>query len=184
MVFVEVHSSVNGKEIMKYNISVTLRSIRYILTAAHCVMNIDVEDESVVIILGAHKFFDSNEKSRQRYVTKKFWIHEKFNRSTIENDLAIVELPEPAKINEFVKIIKISKQKCFRDSTKLIFNGWGFNNNSQFTADTLQVAKMRVVPLKDCIKFKDHYWEALTKKNVCAIGRNDKKISKMCNGDS
>lgn len=177
-------SLLKGSGRNKFKFLIIFLFTRHVLTAAHCVMNVDVEDESVVVILGSHKFFDIDEKSRQRYLSKKFWIHENFSHSTIENDIAIIELPEPAIINEFVKIIKISKKKCFSEKTKLIFNGWGYNNNSGLTADTLQAAQMRVVPYKDCIKFKSNYWEALTKKNVCAIGRNDKKISKMCNGDS
>jgi secreted trypsin-like serine protease len=147
-------------------------------------MNIEIEDESVVIILGAHKFFDQNEKSRQRFVTKKFWIHENFSRQTIENDIAIVELPEPAKINEFVKTIKISTKKHFGSKLELAFNGWGFYNNSFYTSRTLQSAKMRPVPFKKCLKFKDNYYEKLTKNNICAIGRNDQKIAKICDGDS
>lgn len=154
------------------------------MTAAHCVMNVDIDDASVVVILGAHKFFDEKEKSRQRFSSKKFWIHEKFSHSTIENDLAIIQLPTHAKINKFVKVIKISTENNFIDKRGALFDGWGFNNNSGLTANTLQAAKMKIVLIKDCLKFKENYWETLNEKNLCAIGRNAEKVSKICNGDS
>lgn len=147
-------------------------------------MNVEIEDEDVVVILGSHLFFNQNEKSRQRILTKKFWIHENFSRETIENDIALIELPILAKLNNFVQIIKISKQKSFDSETKFLFHGWGFYNNSGYTSNKLQAAKMRILKFEDCLKFKNNYWEVLTEKNICAIGRNEKKIAKICNGDS
>lgn len=145
-------------------------------------MLIDIEDQSAVIILGSHKFFNLTEKSRQRFVTKNFWMHENFSTKTIENDIAIVELPIAAEINKFVKIIKISTEERVEDSNA-IFNGWGYYDSQGLTANTLQAAKMKILQFKDCLKFKDNYYEKLTEKNICALGRK-KRIAKICNGDS
>jgi pancreatic elastase II len=70
----------------------TLISDRWILTAAHCLYGVT----DVTAILGAHDVTNSNSLLRQEFNTKKWTVHPLWYYGQVENDIALVQLPEAA----------------------------------------------------------------------------------------
>jgi secreted trypsin-like serine protease len=160
--------------------------------AGHCLMDMD-ENEPVAVILGANKYYNSEEPGRLRLTSRKYWIHENFSMPNAENDLAIIELPMTVNFTDQIRPIKICKDQNFdkhRDADAkeiiVVLSGFGFMNNSHRPAENLQTARMRLIPYDECLKFQSHYVEKLTRKHVCAIGRNNRPgfAVSPCDGDS
>lgn len=73
---------------------------RTILTAAHCVDGYEYFE----VILGAHNVFE-DEPEQVRFVVTSgdVTIHERWNPFTVNNDVALIRLPEPITFNGIVK---------------------------------------------------------------------------------
>jgi len=65
-----------------------------VLTAAHCVD----DARSVVVTLGAHAI-KQNETTQQTINSTKFIIHPNWDSFFVENDVALIKLPNPATLN-------------------------------------------------------------------------------------
>jgi len=85
---------VNGKWICGGSIV----SENYILTAGHCCD----QAEYFEVIAGAHNLRNTAEPHRVEITSYKFWAHPGWGDHALDNDLALVELPEPLALNEFV----------------------------------------------------------------------------------
>lgn len=73
-------------------------SILHILSAAHCFLNVDIEDMRV--ILGAHNITSTTEsKYMQIHTISKVLTHENYSEVTSENDIAIVYLSREIILN-------------------------------------------------------------------------------------
>ncbi|XP_025835884.1 brachyurin-like [Agrilus planipennis] len=81
----------------------SLISRRYVLTAAHCLVDDLV---SLEVILGAHNI-RQGESTQQRIPTSTFKVHEQYNNQPAPNDLGIVYLPTPANLNQCVQLIAL-----------------------------------------------------------------------------
>jgi len=68
----------------------SLISKNWILTAGHCV----VIFEQWKVVLGAHNLRDSNESGRVTLTTTEAILHEEFDFSNLDNDVAVLQLPE------------------------------------------------------------------------------------------
>lgn len=158
------------------------------LTAAHCIMDVD-SDQTVTVILGVHNYYDNGEKGRKKIVSSKFLTHENFSMPSAINDLAIIELPEPVTFTDSIKPIKISTKKDFDNGkeTITILSGWGYTENAKMSAEVLQTTKLKLMSYEECIKFQGFYVEKITKNNICAKGTSSKPqkpVSSPCDGDS
>lgn len=159
------------------------------LTAAHCLMKLEPEYEDnnkIIVILGAHNY-DYDDAGRLEFISTKYKIHEEFSMKTIVNDIGLIRLPSSTAFTDHIKPIKISSEKDLGNKeANVIVAGWGFTDNTASFAKQLQTAKMKVLPFKDCEQFKYDYMEELTEKNICVIGRDNKKekVKMICSGDS
>lgn len=75
-------------------------STRTILTAAHCLD----DTTSTQVIMGAHQIttVEPNQQ-RQTVFASGYSLHAGYDRSTLENDVALLTLPTPATLNAFVQ---------------------------------------------------------------------------------
>jgi secreted trypsin-like serine protease len=155
-----------------------LISDRHVLTAAHVLKDIE-PDETVGILAGAH---DLRVESAGIYMeSSKTFIHENFSMPSAVYDIGIIELPQPLNFSESIQPIKISsKRKAELDArdNEVVLSGWGhvaFNTST----DLLQFATMRLIPLRECLKFRKFYTEFITTSNICSM-----RIEGMpCNGE-
>ncbi|CAG9804336.1 unnamed protein product [Chironomus riparius] len=175
-----------------YTCGGALLSERYVLTAGHCLMDID-KDEDVTVILGAYNYYNNKESGRLQIRSHNHWVHENFSMPFAENDLGIVELPYAVNFSDQIRPIKLSVDKSIdarisRDDKEIIavLSGWGYQSADYEPAEILQTARMKLISYEDCIKFQSHFVEKLTRNHICAIGRDNRPGHAVlpCDGDS
>ncbi|XP_078096310.1 granzyme K-like [Mustelus asterias] len=120
---------------------------RWVLTAAHC-----EPFELTQVVLGAHSL-KWNEKSQQKLAVKKQHSHSQYDENKHTNDIMLLELSSEAKIDEYVKLLKLPADKGadVKPGTHCTVAGWGKTKpNSISTADLLQEVDLTVVDRKIC----------------------------------
>ncbi len=146
------------------------------------------ENEEVIVILGAHNYYNNGEEGRIRLKSKKYFIHENFTFPSAENDIAIVELPQKVNFTDSIQPIKLSAKDSIENEkdTLVVLSGWGYRNGERLPSVNLQTAKMKIISYEACLKFKNYYVEKLTENHICAIGdKNEPGRAVMpCDGDS
>ncbi|KAG5681849.1 hypothetical protein PVAND_011257 [Polypedilum vanderplanki] len=169
-----------------------LISDRFVLTAGHCLMGTSDLDD-VVVILGAHNYYNNGETGRLEIHSRKFWVHENFSMPLAENDLAIIELPYSVNFTDQIQPIKIATDENFEEKinnneneTIAVTSGWGYQNIDYEPAEILQTARMKLMPFEECKKFQSHFIEKVTSNHICAIGYDNRPghATMLCGGDS
>merc|ERR1712088_946178 len=70
----------------------------YVLTAAHCVDGASYFD----IMAGAHNVRASSEPNRVEVTSYNGWTHPLWNSNDLSGDLALIELPSPMPMNDYI----------------------------------------------------------------------------------
>lgn len=148
---------------------------RYVLTAAHCVVNA----KSWEVHLGAHKRSNAGEKHRVVFKTTHGKAHPDYNSRNLNNDLGLLYLEQDVKFTTHVQPAKVYAHHVDAD-TKVVVSGWGLQRNGAASpAETLQYAPLDTVTNPECA---DVYTNDVVKETVvCAKG---KAMESACNGDS
>ena len=73
-----------------------------LLTAAHCVY--DVKPAEIDLVTGEYDL-SQNDGTEQRPRVSSIIIHEKYDAGTYANDIAILTLHSPIKLDNFTKVI-------------------------------------------------------------------------------
>lgn len=148
---------------------------RFVLTAAHCLIN---RDESMVhIILGEADL--SSPSSSSLYRPKRFYIHPSFTGlKSMQNDIALIELDRKVVFSEKVKPICLPKPGP-RVFSPLTVAGWGLLSSGGRQPRVLQEAPVTQRSQAYCssIYGTDKY---NYNNHICAVGT----ASGVCNGDS
>lgn len=163
----------------------SLISERHILTASHCLMSIR-KGTSALVILGMDKNYGWGNSDGVRVWTSKFWMHENFSMPSAVYDIGLIELPLPISeyVNNTMKVrpIGISMETDVDldpYDKDVVLAGWGHVMRYQPAANT-QFTNMKLINLTECLKYKGHYIENITKDHICT-----EKIKGMpCDGDS
>ena len=144
----------------------------WVVTAAHCLE--DVRAEEIVVLLGAH---DLKKDKGVRINVKKIIPHPDYNRETMDNDIALIELEKPADA-EFIPISIWGKP--VKDETLATILGWGnLSATGEEYPDKLQQVSLPVVSNSDC---NIPYNNEITENMLCAGLKEGGKDS--CQGDS
>lgn len=105
----------------------TLISNRWVLTAAHCAVDINGLD----IYLGATNRTDSSERWQEIiYVSKRdVYVHEGYDAASITNDIALLKLPVKLNFNDYIQPAKLPRITDDPALTyvgeRAIASGWG-----------------------------------------------------------
>jgi len=160
----------------------SLISSRWVLTAAHCSSRRDV-------LFGAHNLTkrDSEEPNRQRILQKRFVIHQNYSRSTLYNDIAVIELAEEVKFTEFIRPVSLPSYTDAKDDmagNSVTMIGWGRTNQSSWKgSDVLRQATTPLLANAECEKI--HNGENGSVKLIHSMVCTSHKERKAgCHGDS
>lgn len=97
---------------------------RYILTAAHCVENVSKDDFDVIVGIN-----NLNNESNEgvRLGVQQFYIHPRYDSDSLENDIAIIELPRVLTTNEAipVQLVDANTRTATPVGTTMTVAGWG-----------------------------------------------------------
>lgn len=136
-------------------------------------------------MLGLHIRNDVSEYAfKNSYKISRIIIHDKYNESTSENDIAILKLNKQAMLNVNVSIIclPITKTDVYLNRTASI-TGWGLSNNINNTNSQIKLQQTTVTLIKNDEKRCEMHLNKYNKNSMfCAI--NAEEHSNACSGDS
>ena len=82
----------------------SLIHMKYVLTAAHCFID-GAEPDYYNVILGDHNQKTNGKLQQQTKEIKAITIHAAYNAQTFDNDIALIELKRPVRLNRAVNTI-------------------------------------------------------------------------------
>uniref|UniRef100_K7F6K8 Peptidase S1 domain-containing protein n=1 Tax=Pelodiscus sinensis TaxID=13735 RepID=K7F6K8_PELSI len=141
----------------------------FVLTAAHC------QRDKIAVILGAHDI-TKQEPSQQRIRVRRQIPHPQYDSKTLENDIMLLQLEKPAKLNGSVKTIPLPQMgEWVKPGMVGSVAGWG---RSIAASNVLQEVEVKVVKDDKCLKY--NYYDQATM--LCA--EHPQKWEDIVPGDS
>ena len=80
-----------------------------LLTAAHCITVLHLHPSQIRAVAGEHDLSVDGEYGEQLRNVSKIIIHDGWNSTTWENDIAIIQLDEPFELSNYVQPIDIAE---------------------------------------------------------------------------
>ncbi|MBN3286079.1 MCT1A protease, partial [Polyodon spathula] len=149
----------------------------FVMTAAHC----NVSGNSLSVVLGPHNLNDVQDS--QRFSVASFTRHNKYTGKPLQNDIMLLQLKPPVKLNKKMKLATLpKKEKQLKNGTKCIVAGWGVTKTEKPTTANLQVVDVTVVDKEECKKVWNKFKTEITAEMICAGGYKTDKGA--CQGDS
>ncbi|XP_063695811.1 trypsin-like [Culicoides brevitarsis] len=146
----------------------------WVVTAAHCKL-----DEPMEVVAGEHDFKEETGREQRRNVVE-FITHENYGGSVGPDDIAVVRIDEPLKMNDYVQPINLPQPNTYPQG-RAILSGWGsISRIPGVYPNILQKANMPIHSQSTCKRLWTNSPYADT--NVCAgplLGS-----SSSCSGDS
>ncbi|XP_044200380.1 coagulation factor VII [Thunnus albacares] len=156
-------------------------SSQWILTAAHCVWQ--NPDGIYHVTVGEHDQW-ADEKTEQKRRVVKVLIHQNYNHTSFDSDLAMLKLHRPIKLGLYVVPICLQAQNSSFGRTLATIrhatvSGWGRLAQHGPPARILQRLTLPRVPLQEC---RLHTKLNITRNMICAGRRTGGQDA--CGGDS
>jgi secreted trypsin-like serine protease len=106
-----------------------LISDKWLVTAAHCQAGLF---GSLDVLIGGYNL-GSNDSNSRAIRSKRVIMHPKFNRFTFDNDIALIELDDRVKFDDYVQPICLpDKGDQFVPGTIASVSGWGYTSYRKF----------------------------------------------------
>ncbi|CAG7732598.1 unnamed protein product [Allacma fusca] len=151
----------------------TLIAPRWILTAAHCVRR------RIHVTIGEHNLH-KNEGTEKHYRIDSAFIHPDFDPETVNNDIALLLLPEPVSIKAGLACLPQQQQVLPSPDTLCTILGWGKErHNHIFGTTVLHEGKVPIVNNAEC---RYTYPYEITSNMFCAGYKGG--LVDSCAGDS
>ncbi|XP_044742258.1 trypsin-1-like [Chrysoperla carnea] len=156
----------------------TIISDIFILTAAHCSKGVSERSLSV----HAGSTFPHTYENGNVHRVKRIYVHEKYSSSTLDFDVAILELETPLQFSNTIKSLSLpGKDEFLEENETVLISGWGTLEEGGQLATVLQAVEIPVVNQNVCQQLYSNFLD-VTPRMLCAgyiEGGKD-----HCNGDS
>ncbi|XP_014651471.1 PREDICTED: complement factor D [Ceratotherium simum simum] len=154
----------------------TLIHPSFVLTAAHCLENINFR--SVQVVLGAHNL-RRRERTRQTFGVRRIFENG-FDPTTLQNDIVVLQLSEEAALGPAVQPLRWQHEdRDVAAGTLCDVAGWGVVSHTGRRPDRLQHLLLPVIDRATC-NLRTYHDGTITERMMCAeSNRRD-----TCKGDS
>nr|CAD7575234.1 unnamed protein product [Timema californicum] len=156
----------------------SLISTSWILTAAHCTLNIG----TVTAHLGAQSL-NSVESGRVTLATRNLINHASYNPSNLNNDISLVRLPSAVALNAFIQLVHLprhSQASTTYAGVATQVSGWGRNSDSATgVSNNLNFVNLNIITNAVCAQ--TYGTAVIVGSTICASGAGGRST---CNGDS
>lgn len=156
----------------------SIRTARFLVTAAHCVANLQPSDLAVVV--GTQKL----EATTPRLAVQAIVIHKYYNSVPHDYDVALVLLKQAvpfAPTAQPIPPLPLGDEPGLDKATMMV-TGWGATQQGGPTVRTLREVAVPLVPRKTCTD-KLFYGDKVTDRMICAGDAQNGGID-SCQGDS
>ncbi|OQR79970.1 mannan-binding lectin serine protease 1-like [Tropilaelaps mercedesae] len=164
----------------------SLLNQRWVLTAAHCLVNFQEDGAEISLALGKH---DQTKEEDNEVIARieKFYVHPDFDPATYDSDLALIRMNIEVQFTDYIIPICLGEADFIR---KTFFNykdlrygtvaGWGKLSEGGGQPRFLQEIKIPLVEPDKCRASTTH---PVTSNMFCA-GYNQDIVGDACKGDS
>ncbi|RWS29267.1 secreted salivary gland peptide-like protein [Leptotrombidium deliense] len=150
---------------------------RFIITAAHCVRG--QKETDITVRLGAYEFENEERKMTNDYKVERIFIHPNYNKTSQQNDIAILKLASKVPFNDDIHPICLPSENNKYVGKMATVVGWGATEYGGPSAKRLQEVTLPIWTNQECITA---YKDRIKSTNICAADRKGGKDS--CQGDS
>ncbi|KRQ04933.1 hypothetical protein AOQ71_29210 [Bradyrhizobium manausense] len=156
----------------------TIYNERWIVTAAHC---LDGLDSSQLEVAAGTNVLGSGIK---RIAAARLFVHASFDPSTLDTDVALIELIQPIALDQRQTSIPLlstaEEANVYKAGSEFMVTGWGATEEGGDTVRDLREVKVPFISMARCRDPLAYGKEAVTDRMICA-GRDGVD---SCQGDS
>ncbi|KFP43111.1 Ovochymase-2, partial [Chlamydotis macqueenii] len=143
----------------------------WVVTAAHCFNSKELYRDLWMVVTGLHEL--TEEEYRQKRSVKHFIIHPSFNKTTMDSDIALLQLAEPLEFNHYVR----------PPSRVCVVTGWGAHEEDREKGKKLHQLEVPILTLDTCQSYYVNFPSKVTQRMICA-GFPLEEGKDSCTGDS
>uniref|UniRef100_A0AB38ZE92 Venom S1 protease 23 n=1 Tax=Ectomocoris sp. TaxID=3104572 RepID=A0AB38ZE92_9HEMI len=157
----------------------TLVTESHVVTGAHCTWRRRVEGDPIAVVLGEHDITKES-KTRLTIDVRRIIEHQKFNKLTLFNDIAVLVLKDKVPFNKYIGPVCLPIEEKNLDHKYVRIIGWGSVKPDGDNSPVLKKVDVRIVPLKTCSYNYVGQVNAAAGTQICTFGRG----KGSCQGDS
>ncbi|RZC41692.1 Trypsin domain containing protein [Asbolus verrucosus] len=167
------------RKVYEFSCGGTLISNKFVITAAHCIVNIERNELKIVRIGEVHVPSEITTADLMDRHVKRSIVHPAFKRKGNINDIALAELEKTVYFTRYAKPACLHSGEDEPENLEVI--GWGKLGPTGNRSPVLQKAKIKLASFKKCAQsYRAKYGVTLNNRQICATSNK----SDTCEGDS
>ncbi|NXP46656.1 OVCH2 protein, partial [Heliornis fulica] len=154
----------------------------WVVTAAHCFNSKELYRDFWMVVTGLHDLTD--QEYRQVPSVAQYIIHPSFNKTTMDSDIALLQLAEPLEFNDYVRPVCLpAKEEVAQPSRVCVVTGWGAHEEDREKGKKLHQLEVPILVLDTCQSYYVNLPSKVNKRMICA-GFPLEEGKDSCTGDS
>ncbi|NXL43963.1 OVCH2 protein, partial [Podilymbus podiceps] len=154
----------------------------WVVTAAHCFNSKEPYRDLWMVVTGLHDL--TEQEYKQKRSVKRYIIHPNFNKTTMDSDIALLQLAEPLEFNHYVRPVCLpAKEEAVQPSRVCVVTGWGAREEDREKGKKLHQLEVPILVHDTCQSYYINFPRKVTQRMICA-GFPLEEGKDSCTGDS